>query len=187
MPSTMRWMDRIDLYERLDRLAKVSRQRGFSKAVPIGLMVAGLLPALLLTISSRPGYEGALLISGLVVLGPAALLLAWTLADGQGQAAREVVMWLSAVGRGSRTSDSSAQSAPSRAEEALSKMATASGDDEPLELTAASMRELLAPLVSSPRALKARLYLYRFWYPVAWTILTVPLVVLFLAVISFTQ
>ena len=182
----MRGMDRINLRERLDRLARVSRQRGFSKAVPIGLMVAGLLPALLLTISRAPGNDLALLISSLIVLGPAALLLAWTLADRQGQAARELVMWLSAVGRGSRSNESSGQSTPSRAESALSTVALTSEDDEPLEMTAASMHGALAPLVSSPRSLKARIYLYRFWYPVAWTVLTVPVVVLFLAIISLT-
>ena len=173
----------MELRERLGQLANVSQRRGFSKAVPVGLMVAGLLPALLLTVSRPPGYEGALYIAVLVVCGPAALLSAWTLADRQGQAAREVVMWISAVGRGSRMNESG-RSEPSRAETALSKLETGSLDDEQLEVTAASMRDALAPLVSSPRSFKARLYLYRFWYPFAWIILTVPVVVLYFAVIS---
>ncbi|HUR16108.1 MAG TPA: hypothetical protein VMZ33_02375 [Candidatus Limnocylindrales bacterium] len=143
----------------LERLANYARSRGFRRYVAITLLVIGCVPALLIVLLRPPVGQGTILVAALLIFTPAALLLLWTVRDGEGQAAREVVMWL-------RVIDRAVTSAPWLVPY---KELPAVPDDSELPRVrmgdlAVDLRETISPLVASG-GLTFRILVQRFWYP----------------------
>jgi hypothetical protein len=157
-------------------LAAAARRRGFRWWIAAALILAGCVPAVLLTVLRGPGYEALL---GFW-LGPTALLSAWTMLDREGGAAREVWMWFVAVDRGVRQSGSMTEAV------GVFASATEEWGNRSWSDLALSAREALIPRAQSSRSRAVRVFVHRNWYPVVWTAIAAILAVLFTALIAFS-
>jgi hypothetical protein len=167
-------MEVDDPHSYQEKLAQSSR-RGFRRRVAIALIVVGLVPVTALVLIRPPTPADAVLIATLFVLVPAAALLLWTVRDREARAARELVMWL-------RSASKSDVELPADAQAAFGDM---SDQAQSLSETAEEVREALAPLVTAPGILAVRIAIYRFWYPILWVFLSLLVIGLYLAAITF--
>lgn len=167
-------MEASDDASRLGQLIGMCSKRGFRRLPPIALVLMGLIPALILTEGRVPGQQELPLIGFIFVLGPALLLVRWTMRDRSGQGARELVMWLRVLSR-------SESQIPPKVNSALKQL---SAEPTPFDETALDVRDALAPLVASPGTLSVRITIYRFWYAVLWAVLGTLLVVAYAVLLA---
>lgn len=144
----------------LERLADYARQRGFKRNVATTIFLIGTLPASPVVLLRPPATDGILLIAALLVFTPVALVLVWTVRDREGQAAREVVMWLRVIDRAVTTAPWAIP---------YKELPDVPPDEElprvRLDEFAVELREAIGPLVSGG-GLNVRIGVQRFWYPV---------------------
>ena len=153
----------------LERLANYARSRGFRRTVAAAIFLIGSIPAALLIVLRPPTSGDVLLVALMLVFVPTALLLLWTTRDSEGQAGRELTMWLNSVRRATTDDE-----APARLP--FDELPDVPPDNEldriRLSETALEYRETFGPMAAAP-ALGARIAVYRYWYVVLALVLTV--------------
>jgi hypothetical protein len=155
-------MDATTGQDRLSMLMGICSKRGYQRTTPILLIIVGLMPAVLLTLTRTPGSDDSVLIAGLFALVPGVLLLRWSMRDRDGAAARELGMWLRVV------SKSAPHDIPKSVQRDFDQLAT---DNPQFAEVALDVRDDLAPLVDAPISLAIRINIYRFWYAVIWVLI----------------
>jgi hypothetical protein len=163
----------------LEALLASAHNRGFRRWVAIGIGVIGVIPAIAVAAFPRPGTDSAPLIAALVAFGPAALLLVWTVRDRDGQAARELVMWLNSMRRAAARESVDIPLDDLPPTPRGGELGRANLQSQALEY-----RDALEPLVANRRALAVRIAIYRYWYVVLWLVLSVVFAV---AVMTFLR
>ena len=143
----------------------------------IGLI--GALPAIAVAAVPNPATDPTPLVAALLLFGPAALLILWTFRDREGQAARELTMWLNSLSRAA-VRDSVAVPVDELPEtpppDELDRVGFRS--------LALEYREVLEPMVANSRALFVRIGIYRWWYPVLVVAVTVIALLAFAAFLA---
>jgi len=160
-------MDATTHEDRYDRLIKLCDERGYNRLSPILLVVVGLIPAVLLLLTRSASNDDTLLIAGLFVLVPAVLLVRAAMRDRDAQGARELQMWVRVVSK-ARPAD-----IPRGIDEDFNQVTT---DNPQFAEVALDVRDKMAPLVGAPTSLAIRIFIYRYWYAVLWTIVALLLV-----------
>ncbi len=165
----------------LERLATDARERGFKRNIAVAIFLVGCLPALFVVLLRPPAGEGILLIAALLVFTPTALLLFWIVRDSEGQAAREVVMWLRVV-------DRAIGSAPWAVP--FKELPDVPADEElervRLNDYAVELRDTIGPLVAGG-GLNVRIAIQRFWYPFQAVVVGVLLAVLLVVLLNLPR
>jgi len=155
---------------RYEQLIRLCSSRGFSRLSAVLLVVVGLIPAVLLTLTRSPSNDDTLLIAGLFVLVPVVLLVRATMRDRDAQGARELVMWLRVV------SKAEPWQIPKGLDRDFDQLTT---DNPQFAEVALEVRDQLAPLVGAPTSLAVRTAVYRYWYAVIWAVISLILVVVY--------
>ncbi len=159
-----------------DQLLKLVSARGYNRLSPILLVTVGLIPAVLLTLTRSASNDDSLLIAGLFVLVPAILLVRAARRDRDAAGARELVMWVRVV------SKAEPWQVPNGLDRDFNQLTT---DNPQFAEVALEVRDQLAPLVGAPTTLAVRIAIYRYWYAVLWTFVSVLLVIGYFVVTGF--
>ena len=131
------------------------------------IFLVGCVPALLVAMATQ-GRNGSIpLIAFLLVVGPTALLLFWTLRDRDAQNARELGMWVRVVQRAGEFGTGG------RIRRELPEVPVQAEIDRiNLRDTADEYSEVLTPMIASPGMLNIRVSVYRYWYVVGSLVIT---------------
>ena len=152
----------------LGRLSEFTDKRGYHRWKALAIFLMGCIPALLVAMATQARAGTVPIIAILLVVGPTAALLIWTLRDRDAQHARELGMWVRVVqragefGTGAKIRRELPEVPPAEEVDRIS-----------LRDTALEYRETLTPMIASPGVLSLRITAYRYWYVVGSLIITV--------------
>src|SRR5690349_21054294 len=137
--------DPVEEIDDFARLAEFTEKRGYRRWTAIVIFLIGCIPALLAALATQ-GLNGSLpLIAVLLIVGPTALLLIWTVRDRDAQHARELGMWVRVVQRAGEFG------VGSKLRRDLPEVPVQEEIDRiNLNDTATEYRETLTPMIASP-------------------------------------